>query len=114
MKFPRIFRVPSHRRFHVEPRYYDPVKEELDQRTAQIKAELEQERKQGSSQNSLRASFRDARARREAEATKSNIVLGILLAGMVGFVFTYLEFGNIAFAILLVIIPLYIYVKSKS
>ena len=114
MKFPRIFRVPSYRRYHVEPRYYDPVKEEIEQRTAQIKAEMEHERIHGTSQNSLRASFRDARARREAEATKSNVVLGVLLAGMAGFVFAYLEFGNIAFALLLVIIPLYIYIKSKS
>ena len=114
MKFPRIFKVPGHRRFHIEPRYYDPIKEDIEQRTAHIKAEMERERSQGSSPRSLRNSFRDARERREQESIRSNIVLGILMAGMLGFVFAYLEYGNWAFLILLAIIPLYIYLKSKS
>ena len=113
MKFPRVSRVPSHRRFHIEPRYYDPVKEEIEQRTAQIKEEMEQERRRGGSAHSLRTSFRDARERREAETVRSNMMLGVLLAGMVGFVFTYLEYGNYAFLLLLVIIPAYLFIKSR-
>ncbi|WP_373492617.1 hypothetical protein [Aquiflexum sp.] len=41
MKFPSIFRTASHARFDIKPRYYDPVKEEIEQRTAKIKRELQ-------------------------------------------------------------------------
>lgn len=41
MKFPSVFRTAAPMRFDIKPRYYDPVKEEIEQRTAQIKKELE-------------------------------------------------------------------------
>ncbi|MEX2511711.1 MAG: hypothetical protein WD398_02300 [Cyclobacteriaceae bacterium] len=41
MKFPSIFRVNQPRRFQINPRHYDPVKEEIEGRTARIKKELE-------------------------------------------------------------------------
>ena len=45
MKFPSIFRTASPSRFDIKPRYYDPVKEELDQRESRIKKQLEAEGK---------------------------------------------------------------------
>ncbi|MEX0884793.1 MAG: hypothetical protein WDZ72_15105 [Cyclobacteriaceae bacterium] len=41
MKFPSIFRVNQPRRFQINPRHYDPVKEEIESRTARIRKELE-------------------------------------------------------------------------
>lgn len=41
MKFPSIFRTAKPSRFDIKPRYYDPVKEEIAQRTAKIKRELQ-------------------------------------------------------------------------
>lgn len=38
-----IFKQPRHQRFEYQPRYYDPVKEELDARVKQIKAENQEE-----------------------------------------------------------------------
>ncbi|EON77776.1 hypothetical protein ADIS_1695 [Lunatimonas lonarensis] len=43
MKFPSIFRVNQPHRFQITPRHYDPVKEEIQQRTERIKRELQQE-----------------------------------------------------------------------
>lgn len=43
MKFPSVFRSTSYSRFDIKPRYYDPVKEEIEQRTSRIKKELEAE-----------------------------------------------------------------------
>lgn len=43
MKFPTIFRTASPMRFDIKPRYYDPVKEEIEERTSRIKRELEEE-----------------------------------------------------------------------
>lgn len=43
MKLPSIFRTASHTRFDIKPRYYDPIKEEIEERTSRIRLELEQE-----------------------------------------------------------------------
>ena len=43
MKFPSLFRTVSPMRFDIKPRYYDPIKEELEERTSRIKSELEEE-----------------------------------------------------------------------
>lgn len=41
MKFPSVFRTAAPMRFDIKPRYYDPVREEIEQRTSLIKKELE-------------------------------------------------------------------------
>ncbi|EOZ92290.1 hypothetical protein A33Q_4383 [Indibacter alkaliphilus LW1] len=41
MKFPSIFRTAKPMRFDIKPRYYDPVKEEINHRTEKIKRELQ-------------------------------------------------------------------------
>ncbi len=43
MKFPSIFRTTAPMRFDIKPRYYDPIKEEIEERTARIKKELEED-----------------------------------------------------------------------
>jgi hypothetical protein len=43
MKFPSIFRTAAPMRFDIKPRYYDPIKEELEERTSRIKKELEEQ-----------------------------------------------------------------------
>lgn len=43
MKFPSIFRTAAPMRFDIKPRYYDPVREEINQRTSRIKQELKAE-----------------------------------------------------------------------
>lgn len=35
-----FFKTESHNRFNFRPRYYDPIKEEIEQREASIKREL--------------------------------------------------------------------------
>lgn len=40
MKIPSIFRLPQHKRFTYVPRYYDPIKEDIVNRTERIKKEL--------------------------------------------------------------------------
>jgi hypothetical protein len=45
MKLPSLFRTAQPMRFDIKPRFYDPVKEEIEQRTARIKKELQAEGK---------------------------------------------------------------------
>ena len=42
---PTFIKLPRNRRFNFKARFYDAQKEELDQRVAAIKAEIEQEKK---------------------------------------------------------------------
>ena len=32
MKFPSLIKIPRHQRFHLKPRYYDPIKEDVENR----------------------------------------------------------------------------------
>ncbi|AEL26249.1 hypothetical protein [Cyclobacterium marinum] len=41
MNFPSIFRINRPSRFNINPRHYDPVKEEIKNRTEMIKKDLE-------------------------------------------------------------------------
>ena len=36
MKFPSLSRIPKNKRFNFEPRYYDPIKEDIQNRTERI------------------------------------------------------------------------------
>ena len=40
MKLPSLTRLPKNRRFNFQPRYYDPIKEEIEERTSRIKKEI--------------------------------------------------------------------------
>ena len=40
MKLPSLFKTPKYRKFDYNPRYYDPVKEEVEERVQRIKREM--------------------------------------------------------------------------
>ena len=40
MNIPRFFKIPRHRQFNYQPLYYDPEKEEREERNREIKREL--------------------------------------------------------------------------
>jgi hypothetical protein len=40
MNIPRFFKTPRHRQFNYMPRYYDPDKEEREERNREIRREL--------------------------------------------------------------------------
>lgn len=40
MRLPSLFKTPKHRRFDFMPRYFDPQKEEMENRVQQIKQEM--------------------------------------------------------------------------
>ena len=39
MKFPSLIRLPKNKRFNVNPRHYDPIKDDIEQRVSKIKNE---------------------------------------------------------------------------
>lgn len=57
MKVPSIFRLPKYQRFEIQPRYYDPVKEDIEKRTDRIRKEIRNQ-KEGHSSESIREAYK--------------------------------------------------------
>ncbi len=103
MKLPTIFRTASHQRFAIKPRYYDPIKEEIEERTARIKMELEQEgeiEESGDTSSSRRpmmkgafSTFRSNKPRENAVFNSSTLLRTLLFLGMVLSAFGYIYVG---------------------
>ena len=103
MKLPSIFKTVSHQRFAIKPRYYDPIKEEIEARTAHIKMELEREGEieQSSDSQSPRrpmmkgsfTTFRSNKPREKAVFDSSTLLRTVLFLGMVLSAFGYIYIG---------------------
>jgi len=114
MKFPSIFRSASPSRFDIKPRYYDPVKEEIEQRTARIKRELQADGKLESDEeidgtfqsnygSSIRGAFTQGAPIKGRSSSVMNsagflrlLIIVVLLGGGMGYVY----YGPQAFYIL--------------
>jgi hypothetical protein len=109
MKMPSIFRIPGHQRFEIQPRYYDPVKEDMEKRTNRIRQELKNE-KNGSNAESIREAYKTRRnSNRSADLFQFLMILivGLSIGG-------YLMYGaNVYFALLL-LVPLYIFLRRRK
>lgn len=113
MKLPSLFRTPRYQKFHVEPRYYDPVKEEMDKRTQAIKQELntgndEIDRPVYSSR--IAGSFKMKKSASTGSATLMQLVIMVLLISVI---FGYLYVGNLALYIFALVTTLLLYLKFK-
>lgn len=109
MRFPSLFRLPKHQQFVIKPRYYDPVKEEIKERTERIKERMDGQ--EGETLQPTKINFK--RKTKPAPAT-SMIQLGI--ASLLGLmVLGWLQFGNEIFYYLLwVMVPAYLIYRLKS
>ena len=110
MKLPSIINIPAYQRFKYEPRFYDPIKEDIDSRTKRIRRQIEGEKRRGtfSSNSRIEGSF----TRRVPYEGNSSflrlIVAAILCSGVVGFLY----FGNIAIYVTLALVLGYMVSKK--
>lgn len=112
MKFPSIFKTASHQRFAIKPRYYDPIKEEIEERTSRIKKELQEEgllelEEDNSSsyprRSAMKASFSSYRGIKTRDTSVFNsigIIRTLLFLGMVTAAFGYIYIGPSIFTYL--------------
>lgn len=109
MRFPSFIRVARNKRFEIEPRYYDPIKEEIEERTARIKEELKGE--SGDSENyKTRISFE-----RRSTSAQGTSIIQLAIAGLLGLmVVGWLQFGNDVLYILWLIVPVYFYFRFRK
>lgn len=101
MKFPSLFRIPQHKRFNFEPRYYDPVKEDIARRTAIINQEESEQQT-----NNYRSNISNAFVRNTRQSNKSGLIQFILVATLFGGFVGYLYYGNVVLYIFLGMIGL--------
>ncbi|MBN2698070.1 MAG: hypothetical protein JXR52_04540 [Bacteroidales bacterium] len=82
MGVPRFFKLPNPKRFSYTPRYWDPEKEEREDRVRRIKQELGISTGSDSGKTTMvRGSFRQYRKKTRVRASRSsNIRLVIILA----------------------------------
>lgn len=114
MRLPTLTRLPKYKRFSFEPRYYDPVKEDIEQRTSRVKQEIRQlaaDDTQRSWQSSIAGSFASKRAN---DTKNANILQMVILIFLITFIGGYLLYGNDIFYIFLLIVPAYVYIKRKK
>ncbi|WP_111671568.1 DUF3784 domain-containing protein [Algoriphagus litoralis] len=112
MKFPSIFRTASPMRYDIKPRYYDPVKEEIEQRTSRIKKELESEGLLGPDGESdlsgygagIKGSFSQYKGIKPRETSlfsSTAMIRTMLFLGMIFLAFGYIYIGPDVFTYLL-------------
>lgn len=103
MKFPSLFRTPTNKRFHFEPRYYDPVKEEIQRREARIKSEMSQDQT-----NNYRTNISNAFARKPRQSNKTGLIQFSLIAVLFCGIFGWLFYGDIVLYLILAILGAFI------
>ena len=121
MKIPSVFtKAPSHKKFSFVPRYFDDQEEERKEREERIKKELE--RVEGKEvpidpayRTRITGSFRSVKKTITPRVDPSvNILRLIILMVLVLFLIAYLQFGNDVVYGLVVIVPLYLYVRLRN
>jgi hypothetical protein len=108
MKFPSLTRTPKHKRFNYQPRYYDPIKEDIKNRTERIRGEL----LKNSSQN-YRHHIQSAFGERHRQYQKTDVMQLLLILLFLGGFFGYIYFGNIALYSFIVLFSGYIFFRIK-
>lgn len=115
MKLPSLFRKANYQRFHIEPRYYDPVKEDIEEREARIRREVSGDKSAeqyiGRSSR-ISGSFSKPKSRGGgASATLTQLIIMVMLSCMI---MGYLYVGNIALYIFATATLLLVYLKYKQ
>jgi hypothetical protein len=109
MKFPQFIKVPKYKRFNITPRYYDPIKEDIQIRTAKIENELKQDKSANYSSN-IRGSF-GRKVTRDFKAGYLRLIIFFVIIVSFG---GYLYFGVEIFKFFFLLIPLYAYYRLRG
>ncbi|MBM3177592.1 MAG: hypothetical protein FJZ78_06250 [Bacteroidetes bacterium] len=117
IKFPSLFgRIPRHQRFNYEPRYYDAKKEEREARDERIRLEVTGETDDystGKYRTRISGAFKSSRKNSKAPSPELSALvvrLGIMLLLTIMLI-AWLQWGQTAFYLLLLIVPVYIWVR---
>jgi len=113
MKFPSFIKTTKYSQFNFEPRYYDPIKEEIEGklRAARLRSQNESDSHDPSVYN---ASISAAFSKREKKTTQTSTVQLIIAAALMSTVVGWIFLGNDILYAFLVISPVYFYFRIKK
>lgn len=107
MRFPSLFRLPRNQQFEIKPRYYDPVKEFVEERRALAK---DREDLKEDDLPVERIRFDRRRSSQGMNTSLLQMIIALILAGgIVG----WLYLGNQILYYSLVLIPVYLYFRFR-
>ncbi len=116
MKLPGLMSKSKYQRFHVEPRYYDPIKEDIENRTSRIKAEmgLLDENPDFGYRSQIEGSFRKNMKHATGSGVDSTVMIRLLIMVILvmmvgGFVYV----GSEILYLFLLLVPVYLWKKFK-
>ena len=115
MKLPSLTKKPRYQRFHVEPRYYDPIKEDIEIRTSRIKAEmgLTDEEVDLGYTSQIAGSFRKNMKHAKGKVDQTAMIRLIILIVLVMLVGGFVYIGTEIFYLGLLYIPFYLWKKFR-
>ncbi|MEP2023385.1 MAG: hypothetical protein ABJH98_05430 [Reichenbachiella sp.] len=110
MKFPSLIRTSKFSQFHYEPRYYDPIKEEIEGKLKAARANQNKDSNSNEYTSSISAAFRKRERKSSQASVMQMLIAAVMLVTFVGWVF----YGNDVFYIYLLLSPLYFYFRLKG
>ena len=110
MKIPSLFRTPSNQQFKFSARHYDPIKEEIEERTERIRQELNAKKEGRPYTPNIRGRFNS----REAGDRKASVIQLIIIAVLLLLGWGWWELGNDIIYVLFLALPVYFYFRLRK
>ncbi len=116
VKFPSIIRLPRSKTFNFTPRHFDPIKDEIAERTSRIKREMELEKDIKSNPNDADKEFISSiNFRKKQRSNNTASLLQLTIAAFLGgLVIGWIYYGNVIFYSLFLVFPVYLYFRLKG
>lgn len=116
IKLPTLFgKIPKHKRYSYEPRFYDPHKEEREARQARKRAEAGDADASAEIDRKTRMSEALRAHRKQQRSSTMNFRPALIRSGLMLFMtlllIGWLQWGNVALYGLFLAVPVWIYVR---
>jgi len=108
LNLPSFVKLAKYKRFEYKPRYYDPIKEEIEARKRQL---AQENIPLSSAGENIRAAFQK---KRKIGSRRTDFGQIIMILGFMATFWIYFEFGNVAWIALLFFMAAYIWYKRKN
>jgi len=109
MRFPSLFRLPRTQQFDIKPRYYDPVKEFVEERKAL--ANKSDDEKNHMEYSASRIRFERKKSSDGLNTSLLQLVIALVLASLI---VGWLYIGNDIVYYSLILIPFYFYFRFRK
>ncbi len=110
MKIPSLVKLPNHQRFYIKPRYYDPIKEEVEHRERLLIAEINAEKKKGvyTPGTRIATAFKRGVVKKDDSGMIRLLIVILLFGGTIAYMF----YGSIALYSAFAVIGLIFVIKK--